>query len=77
MCGRKRYAGSKHPMWMSTVFPQHRAFPIPRHGGNPITSYTVRNAVLEHLEADAARWEEVLEEGDDSVSVNGDGNGTR
>jgi hypothetical protein len=60
MCGRRPYPGSKHVMWVSADFPQHRPFPIPRHGGNPVASYTVRDAVLEHLEADATAWEEVL-----------------
>jgi hypothetical protein len=60
------------------VFPRHRAFPIPRHGGNPVASYAVRDTVLDHLETDAAAWEEVLAQDDeDDVSVNGDDNGSR
>ena len=68
MCGRRPFSGGKHVMWVSDAFPKHRAFPIPRHGGNPVASYTVRNSVLDWLEADAAAWEEALE---DSGSVNG------
>jgi hypothetical protein len=61
MCGRTKYSGGKHPMWQS-AFPRHRAFPIPRHGGNRDLSPRVRKVVLEHLELDAAAWEETLEE---------------
>lgn len=46
-------------MWLST-FPQHRAFPIERHGGNPDLSPHVRKVVLNHLEADAAAWEDLM-----------------
>jgi predicted RNase H-like HicB family nuclease len=53
-CGRKASGGGKHMMWTSTAFPQHRPFPIPRHGGNPEATYTVRDSVLDMLEADAA-----------------------
>jgi hypothetical protein len=75
LCGRAPYSGSKHVMWMSAAFPHHRAFPIPRHGRDPVASYGVRNTVLEHMEADAVAWEEVIEQGN-GVRVNGDGNGT-
>lgn len=60
MCGRTAYSGGKHPMWRS-AFPQHRAFPIPCHGGNPTVSPRVRKVVLDHLEADAIAYEEILE----------------
>jgi hypothetical protein len=50
-------AGGKHPMWLS-AFSNHRAFPIERHGGNPDLSHQVRKVVLNHLEADAAAWED-------------------
>jgi hypothetical protein len=59
MCGRTVSAGGKHPMWKS-AFPQHRAFPIERHGGNPDLSPRVRKVVLEHLEADLTAFEELL-----------------
>jgi hypothetical protein len=59
MAERREYAGGNHPMWVS-AFPRHRAFPIERHGGNPDLSPHVRKVVLNHLEADAAAWEEVL-----------------
>jgi hypothetical protein len=55
-----------------------RAFPIPRHGGDPTASFAVRDTVLDHLEMDAAAWEDQLpNDVDDDVSVNGDGNGSR
>lgn len=73
-CGRKGSGGGKHMMWTSTVFPHHRPFPIPRHGGNPEASFVVRDSVLDMLEADAAAWEEIVER-DDDVGVNGDGDG--
>lgn len=60
LAGRKEVSGGNHPMWVS-AFPRHRAFPIERHGGNPDLSPHVRKVVLNHLEADAAAWEEVLE----------------
>jgi hypothetical protein len=47
-------------MWLSP-FP-HRPFPIPRHGKSEVSHY-VRKTVLDHLEADAVAWEEVLERG--------------
>ena len=76
-CGRQPYAGGKHVMWMSIPFPQHRAFPIPRHGGDPVAGYAVRDTVLDHLEADAAAWEELINRDDgNEVSVDGDGDGT-
>ena len=61
MAERKEQAGGNHPMWISP-FPQHRAFPIERHGGNPELSPHVRKVALNHLEADAAAWEDWLEE---------------
>jgi hypothetical protein len=61
MAERKEQVGGNHPMWISP-FPQHRAFPIERHGGNPDLSPYVRKVVLGHLEADAAAWEDWLEE---------------
>jgi hypothetical protein len=60
MAGRKEETGGNHPMWVS-AFPQHRAFPIERHGGNPDLSPHVRKVVLNHLETDATAWEEQLE----------------
>ena len=78
-CGRVPDPGGKHVLWKSAQFVRHRAFPIPRHGGNPVATYTVRDTVLDHLEADAVAWEDFLERDDveDDVSVNGDGDGTR
>lgn len=60
MCGRTTYGGGNHPMWQS-AFPRHRPFPIPCHGGNPYVSPRVRKIVLDHLEADATAYEEILE----------------
>jgi hypothetical protein len=60
LAGRTKRSGGNHSMWVS-AFPQHRAFPIERHGGNPDLSPHVRKVVLNHLEADAAAWEEVVE----------------
>jgi hypothetical protein len=57
-------------MWKSP-FPQHRPVPIERHGGNPDLSPRVRKVVLEHLEADATAWEEVLAM--EEENNNGDG----
>jgi hypothetical protein len=71
MCGRTVYAGGKHPMWKS-VFP-HRPFPIPRHGGNPDVPPRVRKVVLDHLEADAAAWEDVLDRMEKQSGDNGNG----
>ncbi len=83
MCGREKTAGGKHPMWISTCFPQLRAFPIPHHGGNPEASFTVRDSVLEYLEADALAFEEALNEietqegqGREIEKRNGDNNGS-
>jgi hypothetical protein len=59
LCGRTVYAGGNHPMWKS-IFPLHRPVPIERHGGNPDLHPRVRKIVLDHLEADAAAWEEIL-----------------
>jgi hypothetical protein len=59
MAGRTSKPGGKHPMWWS-AFPQHRAFPIEHHGGNPDLSPHVRKTVLNHLETDAEAWEDVL-----------------
>jgi hypothetical protein len=71
LCGRRPYAGGKHVMWVNADFPG-RHFPIPRHGGDPTASFTVRDAVLEHLELDAAAWEERLGLSGGSVGVDGD-----
>jgi len=57
-CGRKLRTGGKHPMWITSLFP-HRSFPIPRHRGN--VTPRVRKVVLDHLDADLAAWEEVIE----------------
>jgi hypothetical protein len=59
LAGRSEHAGGNHPMWVS-AFPQHRAFPIERHGGNPDLSPHVRKVVLNHLEDDAAAWEDLI-----------------
>ncbi|WP_369723302.1 hypothetical protein AB8Z38_04515 [Bradyrhizobium sp. LLZ17] len=59
--GRTVQAGGNHPMWKS-AFVAHRAFPIGRHGGNPDLSPRVRKVILDHLEADAAAWEDWLDE---------------
>jgi hypothetical protein len=69
MAGRWEKAGGKHPMWVS-AFPQHRAFPIERHGGNPDLSPHVRKVVLNCLETDAAAWEELV-----AANENANGNG--
>src|SRR5262245_40431552 len=74
LCGREPYPGAKHQMWRSTVFAQHRAFPIPRHGGNPTASFAVRDTVLDHLEMDAAAFEDLLPDDDDDAGVKGGGN---
>jgi hypothetical protein len=71
MCGRTVYAGGNHPMWQSP-FPQHRAFPISRHGGNPEVHPRVRKVVLDHLEADAAAWEEFLDQTEGKSNGNGE-----
>jgi hypothetical protein len=49
-------------MWVTDHF-SHRPFPIPTHG-NENVSIGVRKVVLNALEADAAAWEEVLENGE-------------
>lgn len=73
MAGRTEQTGGKHPMWVS-AFPQHRAFPIERHGGNPDLSPHVRKVVLNHLETDAEAWEErVMQE--ENANENGGENG--
>jgi hypothetical protein len=59
MAERTQHSGGNHPMWAS-AFRQHRAFPIERHGGNPDLSPHVRKVVLNHWEADAAAWEELI-----------------
>lgn len=75
-CGRSHSTGGKHVMWKSDAFPEHRAFPIPRHGGGPTASYAVRDTVLDHLEADAVAWEELLDsqelEADDQLGDDDD-----
>jgi hypothetical protein len=59
MAERMEYAGANHPMWQSFFF-AHRAFPIPRHGGNSEVGDYVQKVVLDHLEMDAAAWEEIV-----------------
>lgn len=73
MAGRTEQSGGNHPMWIS-AFPQHRAFPIERHGGNPNLSPHVRKVVLNHLEADAEAWEDNLAQ-KENVNGNGEDNG--
>jgi len=73
MAGRTEQAGGNHPMWVS-AFPQHRAFPIERHGGNPDLSSHVRKVVLNHLEADAEAWEERVAQ-EESANGNGETDG--
>lgn len=70
MCGRTMRSGSNHPMWVTEHFP-HRPFPIGRHGGNPVQGHRVRKVVIEHLELDAAAWEEVVKkfEADEASEV--------
>jgi hypothetical protein len=70
---RKEQRGGNHPMWVS-AFPQHRPFPIERHGGNPDLSPHVRKVVLNHLEADAAAWEDLMPP-EESTNGNGEDNG--
>jgi len=73
MAERTEQAGGNHPMWVS-AFPQHRAFPIERHGGNPDLAPHVRKVVLNHLENDALAFEELIPQEDEN-NGNGENNG--
>lgn len=60
MAGRVPRTNGKHPTWISS-FSVNRPFPISRHGGNPKVGHRIQKQILDHLEADAAEWEELLD----------------
>jgi hypothetical protein len=62
MLGRRRRSGGNHPLWVTDYFPQHRPLPIERHGGNPSIPQHAKKVIVNGLEADAAAWEEILED---------------
>ena len=62
MLGRYERPGSNHPVWVTDHFPQHRPLPIERHGGNPPIPPHAKKVIVNGLEADAAAWEEILDE---------------
>lgn len=62
MLGRRQRSGSNHPVWITDHFPQHRPLPIERHGGNPPIPPHAKKVIVDGLEADAAAWEDVLED---------------
>ena len=59
-CGRELKSGANHPMWHSR-FPEHRAFPLASHGGNPTLGHHIRKVVLTALGADWEAWAEIVE----------------
>jgi hypothetical protein len=60
MAERTTYSGSNHVMWQSS-FQAHRPFPISRHGGGSKVGHRAQKVILDHLESDAAAWEEWLD----------------
>lgn len=62
MLGRRARSGGNHPVWVTDHFPPHRPLPIERHGGSPPIPPHAKKVIVNGLEADAAAWEEVLED---------------
>jgi hypothetical protein len=67
----------KEPMWESESFGDLYALAIPNHGGKDI-SPGVQRQLLDLLEEDVLRWEEVIEaqEQNEEANDSGDGNDT-
>lgn len=78
LAGRTSYSGGNHVMWQS-AFPDHRPIPIPRHGGSSKVGHRPQKVILDQLEADAAAWEDWLDDQErgESEESGGEGDGYR
>lgn len=59
--GRVQNKRGKEPTWVNQTFPDLRPLRIPRHGSKDLNKYTA-NAILDQLELDIDKFEELIEE---------------
>jgi len=57
--GRDRNDRGKEPTWVNRQFPYLRPLSIPHHGSIDLNKFTARG-ILDQLEEDIKKWEEVL-----------------
>jgi len=58
--GRDKSDRGKEPTWVNKQFPYLRPLSIPHHGSRDLNKFTARG-ILNQLEEDIEKWEEVLE----------------
>ena len=58
--GRDKSNRGKEPTWVNKQFPDLRPLSIPHHGARDLNKFTARG-ILDQLEEDFEKWEEVLE----------------
>jgi len=59
--GRVRSKKGKHPTWVNKTFPDLRPLSIPHHGSKDLNRITANN-ILDQLELDINKFEEIIEE---------------
>jgi HicA toxin of bacterial toxin-antitoxin, len=59
--GRVPSDRGKHHTWINKRFPDLRPISIPRHGSKDINKFT-KNSILDQLEFDLEKLEEIVEE---------------
>lgn len=59
--GRVLSDRGKHPTWINEKFPELYPLSIPRHGSKDLNKFT-KNSILDQLESDLEKLEEIVEE---------------
>jgi hypothetical protein len=59
--GRVPFKRGKEPTWINKIFPDLRPLSIPRHGSKDLNRITANN-ILDQLELDISKFEELIEE---------------
>jgi hypothetical protein len=59
--GRVPSKRGKHQTWVNQIFDDLRPLSIPRHGSKDLNKYTA-NDILDKLELDIEKFEELIEE---------------
>lgn len=59
--GRVSSKRGKHQTWVNQIFDDLRPLSIPRHGSKDLNKYTA-NDILDQLELDIDKFEELIEE---------------